>query len=219
MILRAGLLVLALLWAPGATTADPGRGAVFDPGKSCVAYRTSKTVLFGFHIEIVGRSCELAVWLEPSEDADGSVLFVSVPIESFASGNFLRDNAVADLLRQADQADLEFRSQPFHAPSVRAGLQTGSLSISGELRIGGTDYPVRFDVTLPAAGGVMATGLHRGSFAEFGVEVPPVAGGLIVKPGEKLDLLVQLDVRTIIGLKEWAEAHELAALDADDGNQ
>jgi hypothetical protein len=47
------------------------------------------------------------------------------------------------------------------------------------------------------------------TFAAFEVEVPTVAGGLIARPHEALELVVHLDLARVEGLEAWAREQGL----------
>jgi hypothetical protein len=205
--LIAGLGLLACL-APAAVLADDGE--IFSPADHCVAYRTVKDLLFAVDAEITGRNCDLSASLVASEGGAGPRVVVSVPIRGFKSRNFFRDRKVADLLGAKIQSELRFTSDPIDAAAVRAELAEGSFHVSGVLTIGGKDFPLEFALEVaPHEGGHTVKGRLPTTFAAFEVEVPTVAGGLIARPHEDLELVVHLDPRRIEGLEHWAREQGL----------
>jgi hypothetical protein len=186
-----------------AAAADAG-DAIFEAGDHCVAYRTIKGMFFGFDAEVVGRSCEVSASLVASEDGGGPRVVVSVPVKSLKSGNILRNKTVADLLGAQVQPELRFTSGP---------IDVGALP--GTLSLGGRAYPIDFPLAIVATGEQRAVvGRLATRFEAFEVEVPTVAGGLIARPHDELELVVHLDVARVEGLEEWARA-ELPGVNPD----
>jgi len=199
----------AFAWlAPAAVSADDEE--IFSPGDHCVAYRTVKDLLFAVDAEITGRNCDVSASLVASEGGAGPRIVVSVPVKRFKSRNFLRDRTVADLLGAKIQPDLRFASDPIDAEAVRTDLASGSFRVSGVLTIGGKDFPVEFPLEIVEhEGGHTVKGRLPTTFAAFEVEVPTVAGGLIARPHEDLELVVHLDPERIEGLEDWAREQGL----------
>lgn len=187
-----------------AAVADGG-DTFFAAGEHCVAYRTIKDMFFGIDAEVVGRSCEVAAALVPAEDGSGPQVVVSVPVKSLKSGNIMRNRTVSDLLGAKTQPDLRFVSDPIDVAALRDGLAAGRFALPGTLSIGGKAFPVEFPLALVGSDGQRAVvGRLVTSFEAFDVEVPTVAGGLIARPHEELELLVRMDVARVEGLEEWA---------------
>jgi polyisoprenoid-binding protein YceI len=202
-----GAFALALV----ATTAIADQDEeIFEPGDHCVAYRTIKDVLFAVDAEVIGRSCQVTASLVTTEAGSGAQIVVTVPIESLKSGNFMRNRAVAGLLGAKTQPDLRFTSKPLEVDALRGGIAHRSFRLSGTLTVGGKDFPVEFPLEI-----VEHEGRHyvRGrlptTFEAFEVQVPTVAGGLIARPHEELELVVHLELERVDGLEEWASAEGL----------
>jgi len=201
-------LVIVAFLAAAVGVADGDE--IFEPGDHCVAYRTSKSMLFVSHAEIIGRNCDVTASLLTREGEAEPRIVVEVPIKKFKSRNFLRDRSVADLLQAKTQAELRFTSSPLDAESLRDTIGAGRVSISGVLAIGGQDFPLDFPLeVVEHQGRHFVTGQLLGTFADFDVEVPTVAGGLIARPHESLDLLVHLELERVDGLVDWAQEHRL----------
>jgi len=196
----ASLGLVACL-APAAVFADDGE--IFSPGDHCVAYRTVKDLLFAVDAEIIGRNCDVSASLVASEEDAGPRVVVSVPIKRFKSGNFMRNYKVAELLGAKVQPDLRFTSDPLDARAVRAELADGNFHVSGVLTIGGKDFPLEFPLEVVERDGeYIIEGRLPTTFAAFEIEVPTVAGGLIARPHEDLELVVHLDPARVEGLAE-----------------
>ena len=203
----ASLGLFACLGPAAVSAADD---EIFSPGDHCVAYRTVKDLLFAVDAEITGRNCDVSASLVASEGGAGPRVVVSVPIRRFNSRNFFRDRKVADLLGVKIQPDLRFTSDPIDAEAVRAELAEGNLHVSGVLTIGGKDFPLEFPLEIALhAGGHTVKGRLPTTFAAFEVEVPTVAGGLIARPHEDLEIVVHLDPERIEGLDDWVREQGL----------
>jgi polyisoprenoid-binding protein YceI len=205
--LTTGLGIFALLFATAALAEDD---PIFEAGDHCVAYRTTKDIFFALDAEIIGRNCEVTASLVPSEGEAGPSIVVEVPIERFKSRNFMRDRSVSDLLGAKTQPDLRFTSSPIDAEAIREEVATGHLTVSGVLTIGGKDFPLEFPLEIAEHEGKhFVAGRLPTTFAAFEIEVPTVAGGLIARPHESLELVVHLELERVEGLADWAEERGL----------
>ncbi len=178
---------------------------IFDVDDHCVAYRTIKDMLFGFDAEVIGRSCEVTASLVTGEEEAEPRIVVTVPAKSLKSGNFLRNRAVADLLGAKVQPNLVFTSSPIDVESLRGDVDRGRFVLSGMLALGGREYPVDFPLELVGHGGRhYVKGRLKTTFEAFEVKVPTVAFGLVARPHEELELVVQLELERVAGLQAWA---------------
>ena len=206
--LIAILNILTVLVAASAAAED--EKDIFDPGDHCVAYRTTKDILFAVDAEIIGRSCEVNAWLAASESGGAPRVVVEVPVKSLKSGNILRNRAVADLLGAKIQPDLRFTSSPIDAETIQADVARGQLLAPGILTIGGKDFPLDFPLQLlEHEGRHYVQGRLATTFAAFEVEVPTIALGLIARPHEALELIVHLELERVAGLEAWAREQGL----------
>ncbi|MAE95164.1 MAG: hypothetical protein CL910_10940 [Deltaproteobacteria bacterium] len=197
------LAAFSLVLLPmGAAAADE----IFGPTDHCVAYRTVKDMWFFVDTPIVGKSCDVTV----SVSGDAARIEVAVPIESLDSRNGFRDGAVAELLGQEKQPDLRFSTLPLDAEALRPGVQSQKLTLAGVLSFGGREFPVEFAVELVESDGRhYASGLAESTFESFEIEVPTVAGGLIARPHEALELAFHFELERVEGLQAWAEKQGL----------
>jgi hypothetical protein len=183
---------------------------IFEPGDHCVAYRTVKDVFFAFDAEIIGRNCEVTAALVAANDATGPRIAVEVPIKSFTSRNFMRDRTVADLLGVKTQPDLRFSSNPIEVEKLRTDIAGGSFRLPGIVTLGGKDFPVEFPLEIfEHEDRHYVKGRLPTTFAAFDGAVPTVAGGLIARPHEALELIVHLDLERVEGLADWAQGQGL----------
>ena len=197
------LASLALL-VPAAM-ADKYEG-IFDPGDHCVAYRTTKDMLFAKNVVVVGLSCEISATLVSSSGESGPRVVVEVPIKSLKSGNFLRNSSVADILDAETQPNLRFSTEPLDVETLRRDIATGSFVVKGQLIIAGVEHAVSSPVEIiEFEGRRFVRGRLSTSFADFGMETPTAAGGLIARVHEQLDLLVHIDATRIEGLADIPE--------------
>jgi len=200
------LVTIVLLLLGEAASAEPVE-EIFAAGDHCVAYRTIKDVFFGIDAEVIGRSCEVRAALVGSQEGAGPRVVVEVPVKSLRSGNVFRNRSVADLLGAKTQPDLRFTSKPLDVEALRADVESGSFVLPGTLSFGGRDFPLDFPLELVEEGGHRSVrGRLATTFEALDVEVPTVAGGLIARPHEDLELIVHLDVGRVDGLEDWARA-------------
>ena len=202
-----------LLYALGAVfvlTAAPGdaraEDEIFEPTDHCVAYRTVKDMWFFVDTPIVGKSCEVAASLTASPDDGAPRISVTLPIESLDSRNRFRDGVVADLLGVEEQPDLRFTSDPLDADALREEIPKGSFALPGILSFGGKEFRVEFPVELSESGGRhFAEGSLTMTFEAFGIEVPTVAGGLIARPHDEIEIAFHVELERVDQLEAWAE--------------
>lgn len=193
--------VFLILSAPSAALADE---PIFEPTDHCVAYRTIKDMWFSVESAIVGKSCETTASLYSAAGVEAPRLSVVVPIATLDSDNRFRDGAVAELLGAEADPDLRFVSSPLDADALRSGLSKGTLVLPGVLSVGGKDVPVEFPFELRRhRGRLIAAGVLVTTFEAFDIEVPTVAGGLIARPHEGLEIAFQLELERVAGLEEW----------------
>ncbi len=197
--------VITLLAQPA--IADTYEG-IFDSDDHCVAYRTTKDMLISKDVVVVGLSCEVTAMVDISNDADGPRVVVEVPIKSLKSGNILRNYSVSDILGADTQPNLRFTTAPIDVEAIRRALETVGDDtvhpvVDGQLTIAGVDHAVSSPVEVVERDGRRFVRGHLSTrFANFGMEPPTAAGGVLARVHEELDLLVQLDLAQIDGLTE-----------------
>ncbi|MCP5057660.1 MAG: YceI family protein [bacterium] len=185
---------------------------IFGSADHCVAYQTIKDMWFVVDTGIVGKSCEVEASLTSTPDDVAPRISVSLPIESLDSNNRFRDGAVADLLGAEEQPEIRFLSSPLEAETLRQALPSGRFELAGVLSFGGKDFQVAFPVEIIQGNDRhYAKGVLASSFTAFAVEVPTIAGGLIARPKDALDLAFQLELERVDGLEAWAESAGLSA--------
>ena len=122
----------------------------------------------------------------------------------------MRNRAVADLLGAKTQPNLRFTSSPIDVEALRADIARGSFRLPGILSLGGKDFPIDFPLEIVEhEGRHYVKGRLATTFEAFEVEVPTVAGGLIARPHEALELIVYLDLERVEGLEAWAREQGL----------
>ena len=206
--LIASLSIFSFL-AAAAAGADKEK-EIFKPGDHCVAYRTVQDSWFACDAEIIGRNCEVTASLVVADDATGPRITVEVPIKRFKSGNFMRNRTVAGLLGVKAQPNLRFTSSPIEVEPLRADIARGRFQLSGNLTVGGKDFPLAFPLEIfEHEGQRYVKGRLSTTFAAFEIEVPTVAGGLIARPHEALELIVHLKLERVDGFEDWAQEQGL----------
>ena len=193
-----------------AAAAADNEKEIFKPGDHCVAYRTVKDIWFAFDVEIIGRNCEVTASLVAPNGANGPRIAVEVPIKDFKSRNFMRNRTVAGLLGVKTQPNLRFTSSPIDVEGLRVDIARGRFRLPGNLSFGGKDFPLEFPLEIfEHEGQRYVTGRLSTTFAAFEIEVPTVAGGLIARPHEVLELIVHLKLERVDGFEDWAQEQGL----------
>lgn len=176
-------LFAAAILALGAVLPAAARVPGFEPDKTCVAWKTRKTLFVFKKLEPAGVSCAVKVEAVPENGARR--LRVVVPIASFDSGEGARDKHVLEILKAAVQPELVFLSKPYGAKEWTDLREGRAPLLKGDLRIGGADFPVSLSVSV-ADGAAFGSVWTR--FGAFNIPAPSVAGGLVAKVAEELEL-------------------------------
>ena len=187
--MKNSLLVFVVLCsAVAASAATPA----FAPDKTCVAWKTRKRMFMVKKVEPIGVNC--AVKVEAVAEKDARRLRVSVPIASFDSGEPSRDKAVLDILKAKAQPELVFLSKPYGAKEWAELLAGGVATLDGSLAVAGADFPVSLSVAV--ADGA-ASGSVKGRFTDYKIDPPTVAGGVVAKVANELELLYRIPLALI----------------------
>lgn len=190
MITSKALLAAAAI--AFAASASPAEGMGSDPSKPCVAWAANKRLFVFKKLAPVGVSCAVKVAAVPDQDARR--LRVAVPIASFDSGEPARDKHVLELLKSSLEPELVFLSKPYGAKEWEDLKAGRTESIDGTLRVAGEEFPISLSVAV--AGGA-ASGKIRTSFTAFKMSPPSVAGGLVAKVADELELRYRIPLSEV----------------------
>lgn len=185
-------ILAAAVLALGAVVPAAAQVPGFAPDKTCVAWKTRKRLFLLKKLEPAGVSCAVKVEAVPEKDARR--LRVVVPIASFDSGEPARDKHVLEILKASVQPELVFLSKPYGAKEWSDLREGRSAALEGELRIGGADYPVSLSA---AAGDGAASGSVKTRFDAFNIPAPSVAGGLVAKVADELELSYRIPLAAV----------------------
>lgn len=186
------LLVLALLGAPAAAARS-----MFDSGQHCVAYKVKMRSLFSS--KVVGKNCDVSVQLLPAVGGDYQIE-VNVPISGFDSDDKERDKDVREILKEAEQSDIVFRSKTMTETEWREAIKKPSFVLEGELSIAGKSFPLTAPVEISKAeDGIEADGVITVPFSRFDLQPPKVGGGLFARAESDLELHFHLMSDKILG--------------------
>lgn len=177
-----GLIAVATL----ATSAEPE----FPPGQSCAAWKTKKRMFLVRSVEPVGVSCDLKVQRTSAEVGWG--LQISIPVASFNSGEAERDAEVVKLLKGDGHPNILISSETL-APQLIEQFHKGeSVQVSGRIEVGGKAIERSFTVLKDKQG--FARVSLKTQFKDFDLEPPQVAGGVVAKVRDDLELHAQIQV-------------------------
>lgn len=192
-MLLSSLLLASQLWA------SPNL-SLFQDGSHCVAYRARKTMFLVSSGEVIGRNCDISAQVLP-EVGGLYHIEVNIPVKSFQSGDADRDEDVMKTLKASDRAELVFKSKPMTAEEWRKLFAKEKFQIAGELSIGKKTYPIKLDshYLQTEDSGAEVEGMAKVSFKDFDIDPPRVAGGLIAKTKQDLELHFHLLSSRILG--------------------
>ncbi len=191
MVINKRLFLAAFMFM-GAAVLARAEPPVYAADKACVAWKTSKRLFLVKRLDPVGVNC--AVTVEAVTEKDSRRLRVRVPIAAFDSGDLKRDSHVAQILGAETRPELVFLSRPLAAKDWAALREGKTPELEGVLAVRGADYPVTLSVAV--AGGTVS-GSARTSYRAFKLEPPSVAGGIVAKVAEELELLYHLPLALV----------------------
>jgi len=156
------------------------------PKDHCVAWKTKKTMFLFKKLEPVGVSCDVKTVIKKDNKGD-SFLKIEVPIKSFDSNESKRDAEVVKILKADKQANLVFTT--YEALKIYNSKNNFKGKISGEISIGGKKSPIEFKVSKTRQGGESVyLGKAVLKYTDLGISPPSVAGGVVAKVADYLEL-------------------------------
>ncbi len=188
-----------LLFVLTASSLSFGQQKVDWPAdKSAVAWQTEKRMFLVKNTEPLGMNTEVQV--EVTKNGEDQVIRATIPINKFNSGDQTRDKDVVQILKGDVQPNLEFTSRSLSSLEYQ-DLKAGKLKdLSGILKIGGQDFPVKFDIAMSGEGGAqIVDGSLHATFTQFKIDPPSVGGGLVAKVQDKLKLYLHFHAKDIKG--------------------
>lgn len=157
--------------------------------ENCVAWKTSKRLFLVKNQDPVGVNCKIQTKIDKTKE--GFVFEGNFPIQSFDSGEPARDEHIRELLEEKTQNSLVFISDAISSDEWTKKKAT-SFDLSGILKKGNKDYRITFQVTKQVVDGIpLWKGLSKTKFTALGMEPPNVAGGLVAKVRDELELHFQ----------------------------
>ncbi len=188
-----------LLFVLTASSLSFGQQKVDWPAdKSAVAWQTEKRMFLVKNTEPLGMNTDVQV--EVIKNGEDQVIRATIPINKFNSGDQTRDKDVVQILKGDVQPNLEFTSRSLSSLEYQ-DLKAGKLKdLSGILKIGGQDFPVKFDIAMSGEGGAqIVDGSLHATFTQFKIDPPSVGGGLVAKVQDKLKLHLHIHAKDIKG--------------------
>lgn len=187
------LLAFAFSFSVGASP------LVSEDGAHCVAYRVEKVLFFIKTQTVVGKNCDVSAQVLP-ELGGLYHIEVNIPIRSFRSGDSERDKDVMRILMAEERPELTFRSQSLSSNGWRDLFAKKVFILDGELTIGQNSFPLKLDVRYTDSDEkAEVDGEAKVKFADFNLQPPTVAGGIIVKAKPDLELYFRLQSQRILG--------------------
>jgi polyisoprenoid-binding protein YceI len=193
------MMNLCLLLVFAASSLSFGQQQVAWPSdKSAVAWQTEKRMFLVKTVEPTGINTDVQV--EVVKTGEMQVIRATIPINKFNSGDETRDKDVVEILKGQIQPKLEFTSRSLSSLEYQ-DLKAGNLKdLSGVLKIGGQDFPVTFDITMSGEGATqLIDGSLNGTFTQFKIDPPSVAGGVVAKVQDKLKLHLHIHAKDVKG--------------------
>lgn len=163
----------------------------FPEGKDCVAWKTKKRLMLVSNLEPVGLNCKIKI--ETVSEGSKVRVKVAVPVSGFDSGDSTRDEHVLEILKSSEHPNILFVSEPQDPKEWKAGEPK---ELNGKLSVAGKETPITLSIEKKKDSS-WAKGQLVSKFTTFGVEPPSVAGGVITKVEDYLELHFQAQVPSI----------------------
>lgn len=140
----------------------------------------------------VGINCKFNSKIVTGER--GRSLELRVPIEGFESGEPERDKEVLKILKAEVQPELVIRTEDLGAEGADKLFGKEKSELSAELTIGGKKFTIpKVSYQIEVREGVkFLVGHVSTTFSAFDIEPPAVAGGLVAKVQDVLELHYQI---------------------------
>jgi polyisoprenoid-binding protein YceI len=210
MDIKRILTVLAIFLATGLGhgASDAGNTGIlagediFKSADHCVAYKTSKKMLFLFTPAVIGKNCGATASLEWNSENTKAQIKIVIPVDRFESGPGPRDGHVAEILGGKNLNPMVFNSQFIERSSLANLFKNGSMPIVGNLEINGEGHDVTFTSTVVDRGEKkIIIALLETSFSELEVTVPKVGpGGIIAEIKDELELIAHFQTGMVKGV-------------------
>lgn len=166
---------------------------IFKEGDHCVAYSTEKTMFLMKDVRVVGKNCDIEASMQ------GGSITIKVPLNKFDSGDSRRDEHVAEILKGDIRDHLLFVSDP--VISLAKAKEGDLIAIKGKLTIGNEEFPIETNGVVVGNGDNRSVaGSIKTAFANFGMEPPTVAGGIVADVHEGLNLHYRIVLSKVKGM-------------------
>ncbi len=168
--------------------------------KNCVAYVAGNTLALVKKIKVVGKTCEISAQIVPDV---GGVYYVEVDIDSrtFTSGESERDRDVKKILKAEKYPKMIFHTVKLDLKKWKKLFKKKAFDIKGHVHLAAKMYDVSAKVVVNKDDDKQYTmsGVILSSFKNFGLEPPKIAGGLMAKVTESLELHFNILSETTLG--------------------
>lgn len=159
--------------------------------QSSVSWKTSKTMFLINDQTPVGINNEVRV-----ETGLGDARFIKliIPIAKFSSGEAERDEEVQKILQANLQPNIIFQTALMKQAEFERILSGDVREIDGNLKIANETHPVTVQLNITNN---FLVGTIKTSFTNFGIQPPRVAGGLVAKVKDVLELVGRIDLKDL----------------------
>ncbi|NCS93900.1 MAG: YceI family protein [Leptospira sp.] len=172
-------------------------GNIFKEGDHCVAWKTSKKMFLLSNSTPIGMNCKASA--EAKKVGADYKLYVTVPVAKFDSGEETRDEEVVLILGGDKQPNIIIESEALSIKKITS-LEKKDATLQGSILINGKKFGIPIKVKSTINNGKLTyQGFLKTSFTALGLEPPSVAGGVVAKVYDELELHFQFQEAKIIG--------------------
>lgn len=174
--------------------------SLLDPGEHCVAYKASKTLFLVAKTKVVGKSCSVMAQITPGLEGKYAIE-VSVPSNSFESGEKKRDEDVSKLLSgDGGVSDVVFKTDMKSGPEWNLLIMQEKFSVPGVILIKGREYPVVAEAARASTPeGYEIDGVIKTSLTHLNISPPTMVGGVFAKVQNDIELHFHLKGERTLG--------------------
>ena len=157
----------------------------FD-GENCAAWKTKKTMLLVKSLEPIGKNCSVKAEVQNKDNK--KLIKVTIPIKDFNSGEEKRDREVLSILSEKDHPDIIFTTSEIQRIKSIT-VNDKPVDIKGKIEVKGKVFDILFKLNKKRREqSVYFNAVSVTKYSKLGLKPPSVAGGLVARVKDYLEL-------------------------------
>ncbi|MBT4763227.1 MAG: hypothetical protein HOO06_16150 [Bdellovibrionaceae bacterium] len=169
---------------------------IYANSSNCVSYKATKGVFFGISdIEVIGKSCDLKIDITKTT-SEHLNLTLTIEPSTFDSDNDKRDKHVTEVLGGENSTPLRVFFKDLDEDFLNTLGKEKSKDLEGALEIRGKTYTLPFSISLTEDLKKLEV-TATSKLSNLNIKLSNVAGGLIAKPRDQLELQGSISIEFI----------------------